>query len=196
MRRGAAQCSAGPKNVVPPNIPCRRTLCCWLDAPSPQCTAPLPLPQERTLSLFTPRQHIDALAPTVDGNLWVLQHNRGASSLALVSCGPPLQGALASRLHSRLRVQSRHASCPQPSPMRALSLQPWTEGRVKQNRKHSNETEPAPPAGPPPQVNLQRGEIERRIEGVGRMAHGLVQLDKVGGLRVEPVLPEPPPAAV
>ena len=63
------------------------------------------------MSLFTPRQHINALAPTVDGKLWVLQHNRGTSSLAL--------------------------------------------------------------------VNLEHSEIERRIEGIGRMAHGIVLWDKV-----------------
>jgi hypothetical protein len=42
------------------------------------------LPQVRELALFTAKEHVNTLAPTVDGKLWAMLHNLGSSALVQV----------------------------------------------------------------------------------------------------------------
>lgn len=60
---------------------CTEQICRALPPSSPHWCS-----QIRELPLFTLREHINTLGPTVDGKLWGVLHNLGASSL--VQVGP------------------------------------------------------------------------------------------------------------
>lgn len=133
----------------------------------------------RELELFTPKEHVNTLAPTHDGKLWALLHNLGSSQLAEVR-------RQLRHLHA-MRTDGSGAGthCSQAHrwhSMSALLCACWPQ--------------PPGPASLPGsraswQVDLASGKELRRIGGIGSKAHGLtfwqnkvLTLDSMGGALV------------